>query len=188
MNAVQAASLAWVVFLAYWWWSARGTAETVSAEAGSSRIVHLILLGLAFALVLWDGWPRGWLRHHLWPFDSLASWLGTGLTWGGVAWAIWARRHLGRYWSGQITLKDDHQLIRTGPYRWSRHPIYTGILLALAGSAVAVGQIHALLGFAVGVLAYVRKIRQEEAMLRRQFGATYDAFAREVKALVPGIW
>ena len=59
-------------------------------------------------------------------------------TWGGIGLALWARVHLGQYWSARITLKEDHQLIRTGPYARLRHPIYTGLDLAAIGSAVVI--------------------------------------------------
>jgi protein-S-isoprenylcysteine O-methyltransferase Ste14 len=98
---------------------------------------------------------------------------------------IWARRHLGVHWSGEITIKFDHRLIRSGPYRRIRHPIYTAMIGMMAGSAITSGEMHALLGFAIAGLAYARKIRMEEANLRRAFGAAYEGYRRETGALIP---
>jgi protein-S-isoprenylcysteine O-methyltransferase Ste14 len=70
------------------------------------------------------------------------------LTMPGVCFAVWARSHLGKYWSGRITLKEDHRVIQTGPYAWVRHPIYSGLLLALLGTVLTVGTLQACLGFA----------------------------------------
>ena len=106
----------------------------------------------------------------------------------GLFLAIWARRHLGRNWSGEITIKVDHELIRSGPYRRLRHPIYTGLMAMYAGTAVVTGGWLAIVGLAMAAFAYWRKIRLEEANLDVAFGADYDAYRRETWALVPGLF
>lgn len=98
---------------------------------------------------------------------------------------VWARRHLGSHWSGEITIKVDHRLIRSGPYQFVRHPIYTAMLGMFVGTAFVSGQLHALLGLGMAVFAYGRKIRLEEANLQKAFGAEYDAYRRDAGALVP---
>ena len=95
---------------------------------------------------------------------------------GGFSDAIGAERSPSR----SIT-----ELIRSGPYRFVRHPIYTAWLGMFAGTAIVSGQMHALLGFAMAAFAYWRKIRLEEANLRNAFGPEYDAYRRETWALVP---
>jgi len=106
----------------------------------------------------------------------------------GLYLAILARRHLGRYWGGEISIKVDHRLIRSGPYQKLRHPIYTGLLAMYAGAAVVTGTWLALAGFAMALFAYARKIRLEEQNLRVAFGAEYEAYRRESWALVPGLF
>jgi len=103
----------------------------------------------------------------------------------GLFLAIWARRGLGRNWSGEISIKVDHQLIRSGAYRLVRHPIYTGILAMYVGAALVTGRWLAIIGVAMAGFAYWRKIRLEEANLDAVFGADYDAYRRETWALVP---
>jgi protein-S-isoprenylcysteine O-methyltransferase Ste14 len=106
----------------------------------------------------------------------------------GLALAVWARRTLGKHWSGKITIKVGHELIRSGPYRLVRHPIYTALLMIYAGTALVFGEMHSLLGFVLAVLAYMRKIRLEEANLARGLGEAYAAYRAETKALVPRIY
>jgi protein-S-isoprenylcysteine O-methyltransferase Ste14 len=106
----------------------------------------------------------------------------------GTYLAVWARRHLGRNWSGAIAIKVEHQLIRSGPYRLLRHPIYTGLLAMYIGPAIVTGEWLAVVGVAFAVLAYWRKIRLEEAALDTAFGADYDAYRRATWALVPGLF
>jgi protein-S-isoprenylcysteine O-methyltransferase Ste14 len=107
--------------------------------------------------------------------------LGFGLTW-------WARINLGRFWSGTVTLKADHTLIRSGPYSLTRHPIYTGLLIAVLATALDNGSLAGLIGFGFIMLGLVLKLRQEEQFLTGQFGAAYDTYKKEVPALIPGLW
>jgi protein-S-isoprenylcysteine O-methyltransferase Ste14 len=105
----------------------------------------------------------------------------------GLVPATWARRHLGRNWSGEITIKVEHELIRSGPYRRLRHPIYTGFLTMYLGLALLTGEWLAVIGFTLSVLAYGRKIRLDEANLVVAFGPKYDEYRRKSWALIPGI-
>jgi len=106
----------------------------------------------------------------------------------GLALAIWARRCLGRYWSGEITIKVEHRLICSGPYKILRHPIYTALLSLYAGTAMVSGELHALIGLVLVILAYLRKIRLEEANLMKAFGGDYGDYRRETWALLPGLF
>jgi protein-S-isoprenylcysteine O-methyltransferase Ste14 len=101
--------------------------------------------------------------------------------------AVWARRHLGSNWSGEITIRVDHRLVHSGPYKWVRHPIYTAILGMSVGTAIVSGQLHAVLALAVVAFAYWRKIRLQEANLGRAFKLAYDAYRRGTWALFPGL-
>jgi protein-S-isoprenylcysteine O-methyltransferase Ste14 len=88
---------------------------------------------------------------------------------------IWARVHLGQFWSARVTIKEGHELIQSGPYARVRHPIYSGILMALIGSALVVGEWRALLAVLMVFLAHLDKARREEKLLAEQFG---EAFAQ----------
>ena len=106
----------------------------------------------------------------------------------GLGLAVWARRCLGKHWSGRITIKAEHELIRGGPYRWVRHPIYSALLAMYFGVAVVSGEWHALLGFVLVAAAYVRKIRIEEANLMQAFGDEYQEYRSATSALIPGVY
>jgi protein-S-isoprenylcysteine O-methyltransferase Ste14 len=92
---------------------------------------------------------------------------------------------LGTNWSADVTVKHDHELIEAGPYAYSRHPIYTGLVLALFGTALAVGETRALIAFVIALASLWYKMGLEERVMRRTFGAAYDAYTRRVKALIP---
>jgi protein-S-isoprenylcysteine O-methyltransferase Ste14 len=103
----------------------------------------------------------------------------------GLAFTVWARVYLGRNWSGTVTLKEGHELIRSGPYTYVRHPIYTGLLVALLGSAVACGELRAMIGLGLVAGAFIRKLRIEERFMREIFPGQYERYCAEVPALVP---
>jgi protein-S-isoprenylcysteine O-methyltransferase Ste14 len=113
---------------------------------------------------------------------------GLAITAGGLLFAVWARVHLGGNWSGIVTLKKDHELIRSGPYRFVRHPIYTGYLGGVLGAAIVAETGDAFIGFAIVLVALLFKMRREEAFLTGEFGEEYQAYKREAATLVPFIY
>ena len=147
------------------------------------RLQHLLPIYFGFFLIF-HGNIHGLVKGH-WNHQTAVQYCGSAITAVGLLIAVWARVHLGRYWSGIITLKEGHRLIRTGPYRLVRHPVYTGLLIAVIGSAMAVGTWDALIGIAVILLAFIFKLRREESLLTGEFGEEYLAFKRETPALVP---
>jgi protein-S-isoprenylcysteine O-methyltransferase Ste14 len=126
----------WLVFLAYWAVSALKTRATVRREPFAARYGVMFLEVIGFTLLLSPGADIGLLGHHFEPRTMSVAIVGTAFTWVGISLAVWARHHLGQFWSGRISLKEGHQLIRTGPYARLRHPIYTGLDLAAIGSAL----------------------------------------------------
>jgi protein-S-isoprenylcysteine O-methyltransferase Ste14 len=114
-------------------------------------------------------------------------WLGTTLVAAGLLFSAGARMQLAGNWSGTVTLKKDHTLTRSGPYRVVRHPIYTGMLLAVLGTAVAEGEWRGLVALALVLAAFLRKVRVEERFMLEAFGDEYARYRREVPALLPWI-
>jgi protein-S-isoprenylcysteine O-methyltransferase Ste14 len=92
---------------------------------------------------------------------------------------------LGQYWSGRITIKEGHKLIRTGPYARLRHPIYTGLVLASAGTAIELDQWRCVAGVCIILLGFWIKARREEALLTTEFGAEFDEHRRSTGFLLP---
>jgi len=177
----------WALLWGYWGLAATRPEQISRGQStlSPSRLLHLALFCLSFLLSL-SPWLRfGILGARFLPDSPLLMWLGLALTAGGVTFAISARAQLGRYWSGRITIKTDHRLIRSGPYALARHPIYTGITCAMLGTAIALGEWRGVLAFALIFIAYLRKIPMEETVLVEQFGAEYEQYRREVKAILP---
>ena len=127
------------------------------------------------------------LDERFLPLGVWCFWSGAAITAGGMLFSVWARRYLGKNWSQAVTLKEGHELITSGPYALVRHPIYTGLLLAFVGCAVARGEWRGLLAVALVFGALWRKLRLEETWMRVQFGESYEAYSRQVAALVPYI-
>ena len=113
--------------------------------------------------------------------------IGAALTVLGCLFAIWTRFTLGSNWSGRVTLKTDHSLVVRGPYSFVRHPIYTGILLAVLGTVVAVDQWKGLIPFFLVIAIFMLKINQEERLMMQTFPEDYGAYRKHVKALIPGL-
>jgi protein-S-isoprenylcysteine O-methyltransferase Ste14 len=105
----------------------------------------------------------------------------------GLAFAVWARLQLGRNWSGHVTLTQDHELIRSGPYDLARHPIYSGMMAAMLGSAIVIGQWRCLVALAIFVAAILRRVSVEERWLGEIFPDAYARYRREVPALIPSL-
>jgi protein-S-isoprenylcysteine O-methyltransferase Ste14 len=142
-------------------------------------------LGVAFGLMFDLAIPVGWLERQILPHTVAVTWLAFAITFAGCALAVWARLILGGNWSGSISLKQEHALIRTGPYRWVRHPIYSGLVLAMLGTAIGLGQIRGFCGAAVMLVAFLIKARSEDNLMHRTFGAEHDAYRATTGALLP---
>jgi protein-S-isoprenylcysteine O-methyltransferase Ste14 len=185
LTARSAVILGWWVFLAYWAITSLRVKRTVEGEPWLPRLTHVVIMVGAFTLLFWDDLPLGWLNERFVPRDPAIRWAGAGLTWLGVAVAIWARNHIGQNWSSKVTLKEDHQLIRSGPYARVRHPIYSGILLAVVGTALVRGEWRDIVGVCLVFLAHWFKAKKEEALMMRQFGSAYEEYRKQTGALIP---
>jgi protein-S-isoprenylcysteine O-methyltransferase Ste14 len=175
----------WILFGLYWLASAFKRKKTKQRESWAQRFRYVLPLVVAFYLLSRPEAHYGWLGARFIPANDAAGWVGVLLTAAGVAIAFWARWHLGTNWSGVVTLKEGHELIRTGPYRTIRHPIYTGILLALLGTAVAVGEVRGLLALAIAWLSFYIKARREESFLTQEFGPGFAEHRRHTGMFLP---
>jgi len=172
-------SLIWGLWCAGWLIGGAWSARTVKRESWRSRVPVIVLFALGF-IPLFRSRPV-WQEPVV--FDA-----GVAITIAGLAFTVWARLHLGRQWSGTVTLKADHQLIRSGPYALVRHPIYTGLLIAVAGTAIAHATIAAFCGLALIAIGCLIKIRVEERLMTEQFGDAYRDYRRDVRMLIPFLW
>jgi protein-S-isoprenylcysteine O-methyltransferase Ste14 len=174
----------WALWLLGWGIAAFDAKPTRRAESVASRLGYLIPLCLG-GLLMWPRVGGPWLDARFMPQMAATSWIGPVLVALGLGFTGLARVSLGRNWSATVTVKQNHELIRSGPYRWVRHPIYTGLLVALFGTALAIGEWRALLGFAFMVGAILRKLSIEERFLTEEFGDAYNRYRAEVPAVLP---
>jgi protein-S-isoprenylcysteine O-methyltransferase Ste14 len=175
----------WLIWAAYWVISSRDASAAVRREPVPSRLVHIGLLTLAAILLVARNVAVPILGERMYPRSVGSLAIAALLTAAGLLFAAWARRYLGPHWSGTVTIKEGHELVTTGPYALVRHPIYTGLLLALAGSAMAVGEWRAALAVVLAAIALYRKIRLEERWMRERFGDVYREYSQRVPALIP---
>jgi len=177
--------LLWLAFIVVWVAMARGGKAVAERESAVSRVSHYLPLAIAIYLIAAPHVPFALLNDRFAPLSLWLVQLGAALTFAGIAFAVWARVWIAGNWSTDVTLKRDHELIVSGPYALVRHPIYTGVLLGLLGTALAVGEWRAALAVVLAAAAYWRKLGIEEAVMRRQFGEAYARYAARVPALIP---
>jgi len=103
----------------------------------------------------------------------------------GLAFAAWARDLLGRNWSGQVIIQDHQQLITAGPYAYIRHPLYTGLLVAIVGMSLVIGDVGSILGFLFGLIFTSLKASREERLLTTEFGTAYATYRSQTGAMLP---
>ena len=177
----------WLAWIVYWWHSARDVKPTRLPEPLTSHLRHRVpLIFTAILLAAPRLLPRVLTRRFL-PTGHFFPVLGVVLLAAGLGFSVWARRHLGRNWSAQVVVKEGHSLVRTGPYRYVRHPIYTGILLAFLGTVVTIGEWRGVLALLCALVSFAVKSRLEEARMRETF-PEYREYERETAALVPGVY
>jgi protein-S-isoprenylcysteine O-methyltransferase Ste14 len=176
----------WLVFALYWLVSALKRKVTKKRETIFQRLRYTVALLVGFWFLFSpDVQFYPWLDLRFLPATPLYGWLGVAITVAGAGVAFWARWHLGTNWSGVVTLKEGHELIRTGPYRTIRHPIYTGMLLALLGTALAVGEVRGLLAIALAWFSFYLKARREESFLAEEFGTAFAEHQRRTGMFLP---
>jgi protein-S-isoprenylcysteine O-methyltransferase Ste14 len=178
----QLVILCWIVFVVYWGVSAIGVKRNVKSGGWARSMGFRILIVVALVLLFQSG--------------AVSTAKGYQFSYGlqvailciiGIGYAIWARHHLGRNWSGTPSMKEDHELVTSGPYRFVRHPIYTGMTLALLGSALVGGLIWGIV-FAVFTGMFLFRIPVEERYMMQLFPDQYPEYKKRTKALIPFVW
>ena len=179
----------WLAWLIFWWGLSRTVKATERRESVASRLSYTIPVVLGFALLWSRNPPVPPFDERFLPEDDWYIWAGIGaaITLAGLLFTVWARIHLGKNWSGVITIKEGHELIASGPYSVVRHPIYSGLLLAAFGQAVVDGQWFRLIAVGIIFAGFWRKLRIEERWMRQRFGSAYETYSQRVSALIPFI-
>jgi protein-S-isoprenylcysteine O-methyltransferase Ste14 len=178
-------ALIWIAWVVSWmvaaFWSNRTEKRLVTWETW--RYGAIIVVG---AFLLSHVTPRLLHEERLWHVGYAGAYALAALTLAGILFAWWARIHLGRLWSGTITRKEDHRVVDSGPYALVRHPIYTGLIVALFATAAAQATVTSFLGAGLIAFGLWLKARMEERFLSAELGAdAYGAYRRRVPMLVP---
>jgi protein-S-isoprenylcysteine O-methyltransferase Ste14 len=175
----------WLIFFGYWVVSAFRVKRTVERPSIAATLAHRIPVMLAWCLMLLNVFPP--LQRRILPHTDPVMVTGAAVCVLGLLVTLWARWTLAGNWSADVTFKQDHELVRRGPYRFVRHPIYTGLLIMATGTAVGDGRLRCWLGVAVLALGLWVKLSQEERLMLRHFPEAYPIYKKEAKALVPWI-
>ena len=178
-------NIPWLALVIVWGAGAVSAKRNARVQPSASLALHSVLIIGGFALLFWRRLSIGLLAWRFLPDSASLAAAGFAITVLGIGIAIWARFFLGRNWSGVVTIKQDHHLIRRGPYALVRHPIYAGLILAMLGTALTLGELRGLIGLAFALTHWWTKSQIEERFLLEQFGAEYAQYRREVKALIP---
>ena len=194
-----AISWAWVAWMVSWWLAAVWRKRAVKRPPGVQELLHLTPTIAGFVMLFFTHAPPAdpslqvmnpsrapFEPIQLWRTPLEAGWACFALVVAGFLFCWWARVHLGQLWSGNITLKADHRVVDTGPYRLVRHPIYTGLILAALATALEKATVLGLSGVLLITFGFWLKARFEEGFLRAQLGAAaYDAYAARTPMLIP---
>jgi protein-S-isoprenylcysteine O-methyltransferase Ste14 len=178
----------WLALVVYWLIAAIGVKRNLRGHSRWRGTGVRIALGIALLLLLClPGFRRFLASRPAVPADPVIAGAGVAICAAGVAVAIWARWHLGRNWGMPMSLKEGHELVTTGPYRIVRHPIYTGILVAMIGSMMS----HSLLWLIPLILFggyFLYSASAEEQLMLRQFPDRYPAYQKRTKMLIPFVF
>jgi protein-S-isoprenylcysteine O-methyltransferase Ste14 len=178
----------WIAWLVIWLVGAGvWRSSTARRQPLGSQLAYGVPMWVGVWLIFFFSRRTKLLGLTLLPVDGALSWLGVALVLCGLGFAVWARVHLGRNWSSTPVIKKEQAIVRSGPYGITRHPIYTGLLLALAGQALVATYVGAVFGLACVIAGVLLKIRQEETLLVGHFGDAYLTYRSEVPALVPSL-
>jgi protein-S-isoprenylcysteine O-methyltransferase Ste14 len=185
---LQAAVVPWIALIVVWVVGALRTKRTIQSQSSASQLLYtaILIAGVYLIFAKQSGIP--WLDHQLYPVTVPIALVGLFAVLMGVAFSVWARLMLGGNWSNRVTVKENHTLVRTGPYRIVRHPIYSGILLGLLGSALQRGGIRCFVGVLICGFSFWLKTRAEERFMVQSFGEQYLQYRHRVKALAPFIF
>ena len=178
----------WAAAGVVWLVGALTAKRTARSQSASSRLLHITLGVLAWVIGFSKPLGFGLLARPFVPDSPVTAYGGLALTIAGVGFAIWARLILGGNWSGTVTIKEGHTLEKHGPYAIVRHPIYSGLLLAVLGTAIAFREIRGLIAVALAFAMLLMKARMEERFMMEEFGSVYRQYIRQVKALIPFLY
>jgi len=179
---------AWFVTMAYFVVSMFTARRIAQREAAPRRLLDIALIWGGYLLIFFQAspqaaWNAAYFVSPAWRHPLGV--VGAALALAGLAFTCWSRAVLGQYWSGTVALKADHKLIQSGPYRFVRHPLYTGLMTATLGTALSVGLWRTLAGAGLLWIAFLSRAHREDALLSGQFGEQFTAYQSRSGRLLP---
>lgn len=179
--------LCWAAFYLYLFISAFSVKRTVEGSrwGGWGWRLPIILVIAVLVIIVRIGSLQVYLGEELWPQTLEVGIVADAVTVIGMAIALWARRALGSNWSASVVFKENHKLIENGPYKYVRHPMYTGILTMFLGAAIFVGLAGAFAVFVIGSAGLLLKAHQEENLMAKHFPKEYPKYKARTKMIIP---
>jgi protein-S-isoprenylcysteine O-methyltransferase len=172
----------WIILVVYLTVSAIGAKQETEGHLGQS---FLVMFGIIAAFLLPHLRIFGFVNFA--PVSPLLSSIGVILCAAGMAFLVWARQRLGRNWSQTAAAKVGQELVKSGPYRYIRHPMYAGGLIACISSAIVAGGAWVFLLLILGPL-FIWRVGAEDKLLAEQFPNEYPDYKKRTKALIPFVW
>lgn len=179
--------ISWVIFWLYWLGSAFGSKRNARSnlrQFAGIRVVIFIMAVILFRLLNTKNYT---FQNRVLTHSEPVQTLGLIIFFLGLILAIWARLNLGKNWGMPMTEKQDPELVTSGPYDYIRHPIYTGVLLAMLGSALAIS-LYWLAIFVISGTYFIYSAVMEERLMTKQFPKVYPAYKHRSKMLIPFIF
>lgn len=188
MNIISAEKTMWFATFIYWLASSFYVKKSVKKQSGWERILYIFFVLFAFSLLFGKYFDLSFLEKPILPQNYYWKVTGMILCAIGLIFAILARIWLGENWSARITIKENHELIQSGPYAITRNPIYSGFILAFTGCSMSLGLLKGYLGIFFLAVCVLIKISKEETYMLEVFGEKYKAYKTKVKRLIPIIY
>jgi protein-S-isoprenylcysteine O-methyltransferase len=188
MNIIQTEKLMWFALALYWIISSWSVKKTIKRQSGWQRINYILCVCIAFTLLFQKQSLISFLNKPVLPQNTGWKLYGLLACAVGLAFSFAARVYLGKNWSGQITIKENHEMVETGPYRISRNPIYTGFLVAFCGTSLSLGLLKGYLGIIIFLICLLIKISGEEKFMLEVFTDRYRSYQKRVKKLIPFVY
>jgi protein-S-isoprenylcysteine O-methyltransferase Ste14 len=180
----------WIVLGLVWAIAAPFANKTLQRESIFSRLSYALPLAIA-AWILYSPAARNlvpFLTDRIGAGNQAVWWTGLTIEIVGMAFVIWARATLGKLWSGSITLKEGHRLVQSGPFSVTRHPIYTGALVAGLGTAMTDGSVRNFVALGLVACGFAFKLSKEETLMATHFGDEHRNYRARVPRLIPFLW
>jgi protein-S-isoprenylcysteine O-methyltransferase Ste14 len=191
MSNITVVSYIWGIFWIYWILAAIKTRSNVKKESSGQRsiqrVVHLIFVIISYAITFFQ-FKNIFLWDRIIPNYEYVEYIGIAILVFSLLFAIWARIVLGRNWSGAIQKVEGQRLVCSGPYKYIRNPIYTGIVCGFFGTFITLGSLASIMGFCIILITYIIKINREQRFLILEFGEEYEKYIKKSWALIPYIF